>query len=375
MPHMKFNHEPMNTRTDENNCLTTDVSSSCRSATASKKPMNCRRFELSKGLAFFNINGSSRVILLVVVMIAIFIPAYLILMPSSSEEKTDQDVAQISISTEEIAEDEHESTGIEKEIEDAYPPRNDIERARNATVSVKTGWGSGSGFFIDELCRVVTNRHVIEIDPRQIAAMEAELSQLEQYIEDVERQIDMMEEKVRTFGDTGLGEAIVDQKKNLDRIKGDYDQLADNIDNIKYVTDDLNIILIHGGEYSATILEISENLDLALLELHESDCPFIPTIDLDAFIQGKKVYTIGNPVGLSHTVTSGIISGTRKHLDYSFIQTDAPINPGNSGGPLIDQKGRVIGVNTAKVANAEGLGFAIPIGAVFDEFDSYLVKK
>jgi len=369
---MKSNHAPVNARNEKNESLTTAVSSIRQLAPASKRPMNCRRFETSMGLIYPNVKGSSRVIILAVAVIAIFIPAFLVFMSSSSGEKTEQDVPQPSISSEEIAKVEPESTGIQKEIEDAYPPRNEIERARNATVSVQTGWGAGSGFFIDELCRVVTNRHVIEIDPRQIGAMETELDQLKQYIESEERQIDMLEKQMRTFGDTGIGDTIARQKEDLNRIKDNYGELTDKLDNIKYGTDEINIILIHGGEYSATILEISENLDLALLELYESDCPFIPTIDLEEFIQGNKVYTIGNPIGLSHTVTSGIISGIRQHSDYSFIQTDAPINPGNSGGPLIDQYGRVIGVNTLKVANAEGLGFAIPISAVFDEFDSYL---
>lgn len=88
--------------------------------------------------------------------------------------------------------------------------------------------------------------------------------------------------------------------------------------------------------------------------------------------QGQKVYTIGNPSGLRHTVTSGIISGYREYKDNPLIQTDAPINPGNSGGPLIDENGRAIGVNTMIIRDTEGIGFAIPMKSVFEEFGNYI---
>ena len=82
------------------------------------------------------------------------------------------------------------------------------------------------------------------------------------------------------------------------------------------------------------------------------------------------MYTIGNPKGLGHTVTSGGFSGYRqwKETGEIFLQIDAPINSGNSGGPLIDAEGRVHGVNTMVLNNAQGIGFAIPIKAVFDDF-------
>ena len=82
------------------------------------------------------------------------------------------------------------------------------------------------------------------------------------------------------------------------------------------------------------------------------------------------MYAIGNPAKLRNTVTSGIFSG----FAGSFIQTNAQINPGNSGGPLIDPAGRVLGVNTKKKVGSaiEGLGFAIPIDTVLQEFGSHL---
>jgi S1-C subfamily serine protease len=84
------------------------------------------------------------------------------------------------------------------------------------------------------------------------------------------------------------------------------------------------------------------------------------------------VYTIGSPSGLRHTVTSGVISGFRERDGQSFIQTDAPINPGNSGGPLVDENGRVLGINTMILRDTQGIGFAIPIQAVREEFGLYI---
>ncbi len=97
-------------------------------------------------------------------------------------------------------------------------------------------------------------------------------------------------------------------------------------------------------------------------------------VDQEKLQQGDKVFTIGSPVGLRHTVTSGIFSGYRKRENDGsmFLQTDAAINPDNSGGPLIDERGYVLGVNTMILQDTEGIGFAIPIEAVFEEFASAL---
>lgn len=90
--------------------------------------------------------------------------------------------------------------------------------------------------------------------------------------------------------------------------------------------------------------------------------------------QGDKVFTVGSPVGLRNTVTSGVFSGFRKRGDGGqvYLQTDAAINPGNSGGPLIDENGFVHGVNTMIIKDTEGIGFAIPIEKVYEEFGSTL---
>ncbi len=115
--------------------------------------------------------------------------------------------------------------------------------------------------------------------------------------------------------------------------------------------------------------------DVAVLKVKERGLPFIPLGDSDVTRVGDWVVAIGNPFGLSHTVSAGIISAkgrTREDVQlpgdssgyYNFIQTDASINPGNSGGPLIDLTGRVVGINTAIRQQANSIGFAIPINMV-----------
>jgi serine protease Do len=118
---------------------------------------------------------------------------------------------------------------------------------------------------------------------------------------------------------------------------------------------------------SATVIGTDLKTDLALLKVSGSPGEARP-LDLgnsDALAVGDVVLAIGNPFGYAHTVTSGIISATGRVIGAgpydNFLQTDASIHPGNSGGPLIDIRGRVIGINTAVSAKGAGIGFAIPI--------------
>ena len=137
---------------------------------------------------------------------------------------------------------------------------------------------------------------------------------------------------------------------------------------------DIKIFLADGSEFSASATQISPNRDLALLTIYSAKANVLTPAPKNAALhQGDRVYTVGNPVGLRNTVTSGIFSGYRQREDTSevLLQTDAPINPGNSGGPLIDELGLVHGVNTMIIQNTQGIGFAIPIQTVFEEFSIF----
>jgi serine protease Do len=112
--------------------------------------------------------------------------------------------------------------------------------------------------------------------------------------------------------------------------------------------------------------------DTAVVKVERTGLPTAELGDSDKLRVGQRVYAIGNPFGLAGgpTVTSGVISAVNRTIESqrglleNLVQTDAAINPGNSGGPLVDLEGKVIGINTAIIPFAQGIGFAIPINAV-----------
>jgi serine protease Do len=122
-----------------------------------------------------------------------------------------------------------------------------------------------------------------------------------------------------------------------------------------------------GRTFRATSFAADEDVDLAVVKIEGKDLPVATLGDSDSLEVGQWVLAIGNPFGLEHTVTAGVISAVRKGAGANkedFIQTDAAINPGNSGGPLIDLRGRVVGINTSiysKSGGYQGIGFALPI--------------
>ena len=130
--------------------------------------------------------------------------------------------------------------------------------------------------------------------------------------------------------------------------------------------DEIKVKLADGREFKARVVGRDSKTDLALIKISSlfKDLPTLPLGDSDKMRVGDWVLAIGNPFGLEHTVTQGIISATSRVIGSgpydNFLQTDAPINPGNSGGPLINLKGEVIGINTAIIATGQGISFAIP---------------
>ncbi len=116
---------------------------------------------------------------------------------------------------------------------------------------------------------------------------------------------------------------------------------------------------------AATLVGSDEDTDIALLKVEVKDkLPYLTFADSDKARVGEWVLAIGNPFGLEHTVTSGILSAKGRNINSgpfdNFLQTDASINPGNSGGPLLNMDGQVVGINTAIIASGQGIGFAIP---------------
>ena len=133
--------------------------------------------------------------------------------------------------------------------------------------------------------------------------------------------------------------------------------------------DKVSVVLRDGRRFAGTVVGADPVTDVAVVDVEGTNLPTVELANSDNIAVGQWAIAIGNPLGLNNTVTQGIISATGrsgsdigvndKRLD--FLQTDTAINPGNSGGPLLNAQGEVVGVNTAIIGGAQGLGFAIPI--------------
>jgi len=144
--------------------------------------------------------------------------------------------------------------------------------------------------------------------------------------------------------------------------------------------DRITVVFGDGEEVDAKVLGSDASMDIALLQLQDDRAwPHLELGDSDAARVGDWVLAMGNPLGLGHTVTAGIISGKGRVLGHDifgnedFLQTDAAINPGNSGGPLVTLDGKVVGMNTAVIAGANTVGFSVPtnlIASVVEELQS-----
>ncbi len=134
-------------------------------------------------------------------------------------------------------------------------------------------------------------------------------------------------------------------------------------------TSRVRVTLSDGRSFNGQVLGRDKLTDLAVVKISANNLPRVQLGNSDSLKPGEWAIAIGNPLGLDNSVTAGIISGTGRSSGLvgtpdkrlRFIQTDAAINPGNSGGPLLNQRGEVIGINTAIIGRAQGLGFAIPI--------------
>jgi serine protease Do len=134
--------------------------------------------------------------------------------------------------------------------------------------------------------------------------------------------------------------------------------------------DRVRVLIADGREFDTELVGADPNNDLAVLKiLTDEELPFTPPGTSDDLMVGEPVIAIGNPFGFSNSVTTGVISATNRSVNaqgtsftfHGLLQTDASINPGNSGGPLLNAEGKLIGINAAIYADAQGIGFAIPI--------------
>jgi S1-C subfamily serine protease len=286
-----------------------------------------------------------------------------------------------------------------------YVARNAIEEAAAATVAIKTAMGYGSGFFISTSGHIITNKHVIRPHEKQTRKAKSYFNKVDKNVKIAKERIEKEETRLENYkkkvaeskhrseteSDTGRRQYYKDeyeyrkeqyemwkarletkknkfkaQKKQYEKARGEYNYRS----SVASLSKSYTIPLVDDTELYVRLLASSKNHDLALLKLDGYKTPTLHPGSSNRLAQGDPVYAIGNPAKLRNTVTSGIFSGFEGH----FIQTNAQINPGNSGGPLINAKGKVLGINTKKKVGRtlEGLGFAIPIHTALNEFRAHL---
>jgi S1-C subfamily serine protease len=284
-------------------------------------------------------------------------------------------------------------------ISNDYSPKNKIEKARNATVTVYHSQAQGSGFFINKNGYILTNRHVVEpfirfygemlkSVPKDRGKLSYWLNKQYRWLSETDGFLSRIEEyksSHRRFPGWGSEQ---EYRKKLSEycnqlsvykiVQARHTDTAKSVENLKNrgCQNNPGIRLINGKNLSANLIGVSKVYDLALLKIDGYKCPYIQPKDPTSIPSGSTLYAIGSPLGLTHTITSGVLSGIRTIDGKHSIQTNAQINPGNSGGPLITEDGYVIGINTTKLmaVGIEGIGFAIPINIALSEFKLFLRK-
>jgi serine protease Do len=270
-----------------------------------------------------------------------------------------------------------------------------VQQATLATVSIKALSGEGAGFFVSDDGYILTNRHVV----RPVAESADED---QRFFNEMERRLRTMETELaaRRKRADGAAAELADLKRQdqgssararaLEResayfrsaardLTGEVEEGRRTLDKAKLdknvkissamVQNTFTIVLKDGEQLTARLIGVSQPHDLALLKLDGYRTPALPVAVRRMPGQGDAVYAIGNPMGISDSVTSGRVT----RLGTEQILTDVQLLPGNSGGPLVNEAGEVIAVNFAKLtqggdANYQGFGMAIPIAIARDAF-------
>jgi S1-C subfamily serine protease len=303
---------------------------------------------------------------------------------------------------------------LRKQLLEAYPPKNHIERARNCTVKIETVSGHGSGFFISAEGHLLTNKHVVKGDTQRmekgrekLEEEQVKLERLRQRLQEEEarlREQEMILEEARALIDVQRKSkvkahnlkqyqhdlerfakwksAFQERRRAFERWQEALDERRYEMENMEYRTEaqrDFKVLLLNQSEVDAHVVAISDRYDAALLKLDDDrvqyQTPFLTSTDVSQMAHGERLYAIGNPMDLNSSITSGVLSAyDRKE---QLIQTNAQINPGNSGGPLVTEQGHVVGISTKKTVGEaiEGLGFAIEINTALREFSEFLSSE
>lgn len=293
---------------------------------------------------------------------------------------------------------------LQKTLFERFKPTGKIDEATLSVVTVQTNVGSGSGFFITDNGYLITNRHVVR-PSTSTGWKEAESSLLDrkEKLQDYEFRLKddarSLEDMQRNINETqsyiNSGRASKSEINRFNRYVEDYERYKKRHEkndkkfrrmekeykraqsefgfagSVSSFSKSFTILLKDGSEYNARLVKVSKNYDLALLKLDDYKTPFLSLSKQRRPRQGARVFAIGSPLGISDSLTTGIV--TKPGRDRIF--TDAQILPGNSGGPLVNTEGIVLGVNTAVISearNTDGLGLAIYSRIIKDEFARHL---
>ncbi len=294
----------------------------------------------------------------------------------------------------------------------AIQPSTPIENANMATLAVESDFGSGSGFFITNHGDIITNRHVVKVTDEMKEKSLAQFNEANSTLRQVKSELvseknrylaakDAYQRKkgayTRAKADSGTSAPRLQSmyhalqsdyaylqrwQKSYEMRAAEYKKAEETVRNAKVKYNKLisgmrgrrfyKVILADKTELDAYLVKVSSNYDLALLRIKDATTPFLEPRKISTVNQGETVFAIGNPVGFHNSISSGVYSAKREH----HIQTSAEISPGNSGGPLVTADGKVIGINTKKMVGQgfEGIGFALDIDLVFEEFGSLMEK-
>ncbi len=293
---------------------------------------------------------------------------------------------------------------LAKTLLEKYKPDSNIDQATLSVVTVQTPVGHGSGFFITDNGYLITNRHVVrpatssgwKNQEEELQDFKKQLDDYKADLKDDELRLNEMKQTIEENKDyMNSGRAPKSEQSRYNRYierytrnkdkyranKKEFRKLDKEYQNrqsefgfnssVSNVSRKFTIILKDGQKYSARLVKASKNHDLALLKLDNYTTPFLKLSKQSWARQGAKVFAIGSPLGISDSLTTGIVTKSGKQ----HIYTDAQILPGNSGGPLVDDMGNVLGVNTAVISetrNADGLGLAVYAKFIRAEFGSKL---
>lgn len=232
-----------------------------------------------------------------------------------------------------------------------------------------------------------SNREIANVEQnvrRNIENLEeefdSETSRLEQNLEDISGDLSdvstSLEDKISDIRLRGsdftnivedVVKAVVSVRTNTGQGSGVFFHRDGYIMTNRHVVENARSVIVvdyNGESYPVSIVGFARRSDLAVLKIDDDKSfNFLRFADSSNIRVGSRVIAVGNPLGLSFSVTEGIISATDRTIDNTgvkYIQTDVPINPGNSGGPLVNANKEIVGINTLILRDSEGIGFAIP---------------